>query len=325
MRITPWMEQQQFLYNLENINTAMQNVQEELSTGKVLNLPQDDPVAVSQDMDLSAEVSQVSASLSTISTGLSWMNATQTAIQGIISQLQQIQSDIVAALNTPNQSQGGLAGYAATVSQLIQGVYQIADQMVGNRYLFGGQADNTAPTTYLKTSPTDTPQPIPPGAGPSSGSRSYDPFDDSQASPPNINYQIADGVSVRVTVTAYDLFLVQPSSTAPNLQDTLNNIQTDIYSGNVGNLKQDLSDLQVNLNQVINLNAALGARIQRMTAAQNQLTQYQTNLTDLKGGIEGADMARVLTQFSTDQVIYEAALQMGAQILLPSLVNYLPT
>lgn len=315
------MEQQQFLYNLENINTSMQNVQEELSTGKILNLPQDDPVAVSQDMDLSAEVSEINASLSTVSAGLSWMNATQTAIQGLVSQLQQIQSDLVAALNAPNQSQSDLSGYTATVTQLIQGIYQIADQTVGNRYLFGGQADDVAPTQYLLSSPPS----FPPGASPPPGSTSYDPYNDSQASPPNVNYQIATGVSIRVTVTAYDLFFTTPSGAKRDLRDTLSAIQTDLQAGDVSSLRQDLSDLQANLNQVINLNAALGARIQRMTAAQNQMTQYQTNLTNLKGGIEGADMAQVLTQFSTDQVIYEAALQMGAQILLPSLINYLPS
>lgn len=322
MRITTAMEQQQFLYNLENINTAMQNVQEQLSTGKVLNLPQDDPVAVSKDMDLASEMSQISANLSTISSGLSWMNATQSAMQGMVTQLQQIQSNLVAAMNTSNQSSAGLQGYAETIAQLIQGVYQIADQTVGSRYLFGGQADNVAPTTYLKTSPNGTPQVIPPGAGPQS--TPYNPFDDANASPPNVNEIIGNQVSIRVTVTAYDIFLTSPGG-GPNLQDTLNDIQTDLQSGNTAGLKQDLTNLQANLNQVINLNAALGARIQRMTAAQNQLTQYQTNLSNLKGGIEGADMAQVMTQFSTDQVIYEAALQMGAQILLPTLVSYLPS
>ncbi|WP_283202617.1 flagellin [Alicyclobacillus sendaiensis] len=301
MRVTPWMEQQQFLYNLENINTSMQNVQEQLSTGKVLNLPQDDPVAVSQDMDLAQEISQMGSDLSTISSGLSWMNATETALQGMLSQLQQIQSDLVAALNTPNQSAGGLAGYAATIRQLIQGVYQIADQKLGDRYLFGGQAWNVAPSSYIEGSAT-----MPSGAD------------------QNVAYQIAPGVSINVTVTAYSIFESTPTG-AVNLQTTLNNIVNHLESGDVTSLQGDLNDLNLNLTNVIDANADLGARIQRMTAAQNQMQQYQTNLTNLKGGIEGADMAQVMTQFSTDQVIYEAALQMGAQILLPSLVNYLPS
>ncbi len=140
----------------------------------------------------------------------------------------------------------------------------------------------------------------------------------------NVAYQIAPGVSINVTVTAYSIFESTPTG-AVNLQTTLNNIVNHLESGDVTSLQGDLNDLNLNLTNVIDANADLGARIQRMTAAQNQMQQYQTNLTNLKGGIEGADMAQVMTQFSTDQVIYEAALQMGAQILLPSLVNYLPS
>ncbi|WP_206886037.1 flagellin [Alicyclobacillus mali (ex Roth et al. 2021)] len=308
MRITPWMEQQQFLYNLENINTAMQQTQEQLSTGKTLNLPQDDPVAVSQDMELASETSEMGAGLSTVSSGLSWMNATETALQGMISQLQQIQSNVVAALNTTNQSQGGLAGYAATISQLVQGVYQIADQKLGDRYLFGGQAWDVAPSSYTQGS----------GAVPSGADQ-------------DVSYQIvpgtvgSSGVSIDVTVTAYSIFKSTPSGAANDLQQTLDNIVSDLQNGDVTSLQGDLNDLNANLANVVNINADLGGRIQRMTSAQNLMQQYQTNLTNLKGGIEGADMAQVMTQFSTDQVIYEAALQMGAQILLPSLVNYLPS
>nr|WP_242549538.1 flagellin [Alicyclobacillus mali (ex Roth et al. 2021)] len=294
------MEQQQFLYNLENINTSMQNVQEELSTGKTLNLPQNDPVAVSQDMNLAAEVSEINAGLSTVSSGLSWMNTTSTALQGMISQLQEIQSNVVEALNSTSQSGGSLAGIEASVNQLIEGIYQIADQKIGDRYIFGGQAWNVAPSSYTQQSGT---QPI----GASS----------------DVSYEITSGVSISVTVTASSIFLTPPSG-AKDLQTTLNDIENDLQSGNMSALSSDLNDLNQNLSNVINLNADLGARIQRMTAAQNQMQQYQTNLSNLKGGIEGADMAQVITQFSTDQVIYEAALQMGAQILLPSLVNYLP-
>ncbi|GMA56845.1 hypothetical protein GCM10025858_13480 [Alicyclobacillus sacchari] len=101
-----------------------------------------------------------------------------------------------------------------------------------------------------------------------------------------MNYQIASGVSVSITVTASDIFLTAPGS-SPNLQDTLNNIQSDLTAGNETGLQQDLSDLNANLTQVINLNADLGARIQRFTTAQNQLQQYSTNLTNEKGGLKG--------------------------------------
>lgn len=317
MRVTSMMEQQQFLYNITNIDTSMQSIQDELSTGTVLNKPSNDPLAVSQDMGLAAQVNQYKGYLSTITSGLTWMNNTSTAVQGIISNLQQVQSVVVQALNTTNSSQGGIAGLADTASQLIQGIYQITDQRQGSDYLFGGQATNVQPSGYLKTSPSDASvAPVPTGAGSTSGT---------SASQNQRMYEVSSGVSVQINVTASDIFLSSNGGASQNLQDTLNSIQSDLKGDNKTGLKTDLQNLESNLTGVINSNADLGARIQRMNTAQSQLQTYSTNLTNEKGVIEGANMAQVITQFSTDQAIYTAALQMGAKILLPSLVNYLPS
>jgi flagellar hook-associated protein 3 FlgL len=65
--------------------------------------------------------------------------------------------------------------------------------------------------------------------------------------------------------------------------------------------------------------------MQRMTAIQTQMSQYTATLTNEKGVIEDANMAQVITQFNTDQISYQAALKMGSQILLPTLVSFLPS
>ena len=130
--------------------------------------------------------------------------------------------------------------------------------------------------------------------------------------------------TIPVNVTASSLFLTTPSGASSNLQQTLGNIVTDLQAGNTQGLQSDLADLSANLNNVVNANADLGTRINRLTALQNQMTQYSTTMTNQKGVIEDANMAKVITQFNTDQTVYTAALKMGAQILLPALVNFLP-
>jgi flagellar hook-associated protein 3 FlgL len=85
-----------------------------------------------------------------------------------------------------------------------------------------------------------------------------------------------------------------------------------------------LKNLQAGMSNVTNLNASLGATIQRVTALQNQMTQYATTMTNQKSTLEDANMAQVITQFSTDQTVYQSALKMGSEVLLPSLVSFLP-
>jgi len=295
MRITQTMMTQQFLSNITNDNQRMSQLEQELSTGKQLNSPSDNPLAVSQDMGIRAILSQTQGYQSTISAGLTWMNNTSGALQSMISGLQTIRTQVVEGLNGTSNTSAIQNALANSVQQLTAGIYQTLDSQQGNRYLFGGTQTGTAPTASL-----------------------------SGASGP-LNYQVANNNTIQVNVTASSLFLTTPAGASNNLQQTLANIATNLQSpGNMSALQTDLKDLSANLNNVVNANADLGTRINRLTALQNQMTQYSTTMTNQKGVIEDANMAQVITQFNTDQTVYTAALKMGAQILLPTLVSFLP-
>ncbi len=297
------MMTQQFLYNLTQDAQRMQNAQVQMSTGKVLNQPSDNPLAVSQVMSVNATLSQITANQSTISAGLTWMKNSSAAIQSIISQLQQVQGTVLQGLNAPSNSASGDAALSQTAKQLAEAVNQVLDSKQGNRYLFGGTATATAPSGYA-------------GYG---GAASAPPG----ATQP-IAYTIMSGVQVNVNATAGAMFLTTSAGATSDLQGTLQSIVTDLANGNHAALSQDLSNLNANLNQVVNINADLGTRIQRMTSAQNLMNQYSQRMTTQKGVIVDANMAQVITQFNTDQTVFQAALKMGAGILLPSLVSYLP-
>ncbi len=298
------MMTQQFLYNLTQDAQRMQNAQVQMSTGKVLNQPSDNPLAVSQVMAVNATLSQITAYQSTISAGLTWMKNSSAAIQSIISQLQQVQGTVLQGLNTPANSASGNAALSQTAKQLAEAVNQVLDSKQGNRYLFGGTATATAPSGYA-------------GYG---GAAASAPPGATQA----IAYTIMSGVQVNVNATAGAMFLTTSAGATSDLQGTLQSIVTDLANGNHAALSQDLSNLNANLNQVVNINADLGTRIQRMTSAQNLMDQYSQRMTTQKGVIVDANMAQVITQFNTDQTVFQAALKMGASILLPSLVSYLP-
>ncbi|MHB1627063.1 MAG: flagellin N-terminal helical domain-containing protein [Bacilli bacterium] len=294
MRITQTMMTQQFLNNITNDNQRMSQLEQELSTGKQLNSPSDNPLAVSQDMGIRAILAQTQGFQSTISAGLTWMNNTAGALQNIISGLQTIRTQTVEGLNGTSNTPAVQQALAKSVQQVTAGIYQTLDSQQGNRYLFGGAQTGAAPSAALSGAV---------GA---------------------LNYQVANNSMIQVNVTASSLFLTTPTGASGNLQQTLGNIAADLQAGNTSGLQTDLADLSANLTNVVNANADLGTRINRLTSLQNQMAQYNTTMTNQKGVIEDANMAKVITQFNTDQTVYTAALKMGAQILLPALVNFLP-
>ena len=309
MRVTQNMISQQFLYDLTNLNTTMLNQENQISTGKTLNLPSDNPLGVSQDMMTSNLLSQTKLYTNTISQGLSWMQSTNSVMEEISQSLQSIQTDVMTALNTPNQSQAGKQALSASVQEYAQQIYTLLNTQQGDQYLFGGSASTTPPSISTTiTSANDLGFTLSSSVG-LTGS---------------LQYQVAQGVEISVNISAYDILATPLSGSTNNLQTALQQVGVDIASGTETNLQSDLQSIQSAMNNVTSLTSDLGARMQRMTALQTQMSQYTNVLTNQKGVIEDANMAQVITQFNSDQISYQAALKMGSQILLPSLVSYLP-
>lgn len=306
-RITTGMLTNQFLYNLTVDNNQMQQDQEQMTTGKTLNQPSDNPLGVSQDMAINASLSQIASFQSSVNSGLSLTKDTSSTLQSIISAVQSVQQNVLQGNSTSNQSPASLKALSENVDQLAKSINEMLDTKVGDRYLFGGVDTATQPSTYAGYQGNSALEPATGASGPTSA----------------FSLEIATGVTMQVNVTADQLMLQTPPGGAHNLQTTLQNVVGDLAAGNTGNLGADLQDVEANLNNLTNINAETGTWIQRLTVAQNQMNQYAQIITTQKGVIEDANMAQVITQFNTDQTVYQAALKMGAQILLPSLVNYL--
>ena len=272
------MMTQQFLYNLTQDAQRMQTAQVQMSTGKVLNQPSDNPLAVSQDMAINATLSQINSYQASTTAGLTWLQNSSSAVQSMVTQLQGIQGLVIQGLNGTANSPSGNAALSQTAKQLAQSVNQALDSQQGNRYLFGGTATATPPSSYAGYAGT-------PASTPAGASQS-------------IAYTVATGVQINVNTTASAMFLSTAAGASSNLQGTLQSIVADLASGNHAALSQDLTNLNANLNQVVNINADLGTHVQRMTAAQNLMKQYAQRMTTQKGVIVDANMAQVITQLT---------------------------
>lgn len=60
-----------------------------------------------------------------------------------------------------------------------------------------------------------------------------------------------------------------------------------------------------------------------MEASQNRLEAFESFLTELLSENEDADLAETITQLSTQANVLNAALTAGAQLLQPSLIDFL--
>jgi flagellar hook-associated protein 3 FlgL len=85
----------------------------------------------------------------------------------------------------------------------------------------------------------------------------------------------------------------------------------------------DLKALDANLNTINSARATVGATLNRLEAAGNRLAVNKEASTDLLGKTEDVDIAQASIDYSTQQTVYQASLQVGAQIIQRSLLDFL--
>jgi flagellar hook-associated protein 3 FlgL len=99
---------------------------------------------------------------------------------------------------------------------------------------------------------------------------------------------------------------------------------TDLNSGNTNALSTtDLNAIDAANDTLLNARAQVGALSDRLTTATNRLQLTEQSTTQLLSNVQDADMTQVMVNFSTQQAAYQAALRAGAQIIQPSLMDFL--
>ncbi|MDP9428110.1 MAG: hypothetical protein M3Q47_04175 [Actinomycetota bacterium] len=92
--------------------------------------------------------------------------------------------------------------------------------------------------------------------------------------------------------------------------------------GDTDALSGDLENLDVALGDLLGAAASIGARSARMEAAQVN-TDLQLTLAGQLADVEDIDLAKTIMQLNQTEVGYKAALQATAQMIQPTLVDFL--
>jgi flagellar hook-associated protein 3 FlgL len=85
----------------------------------------------------------------------------------------------------------------------------------------------------------------------------------------------------------------------------------------------DLRRLETNLDVLNGIRADVGARTNRLAVAESRLGGLGINASRLLSQTEDADMAQTITDYTTQQAAYTAALRAGSSIVQASLLDFL--
>jgi flagellar hook-associated protein 3 FlgL len=293
-RITTLMTSNQILSEINSSQAALANTEEELSTGKTINEPSDNPYGASLAVQLNGQLSQLNDYNNNITDGQAWTSTATTALNSIQQQVQRAQELVTEAGNgTLQPSQ--LADIGSEINSIISSIQSTANTQYNGQYVFSGTSTSTAP---------------------------YDSSGNYQGSSSQVTRQIGPNANVTVSV---NISSALGTSSTTGLLSTLSSIANQLTSdtGTSALNTTDLTDLQTGLNSLSTLQTQLGTSTDQMTMAASTISDMQTSVSsDLSNDVE-ANMASTMTTYSNEEAAFTAALKAGASIVQSSLMDFL--
>jgi flagellar hook-associated protein 3 FlgL len=295
-RITQSMLSTTLLSDLSNITNQLARTQSKLSSGKEITKPSDDPFGTSRALQFRADLASNQQYQTNVNEASSWQNATDISL-GQVTDLVQRARDLTVQGANDSLGATGRASIAAEIDQIIESVKSVGNTQYAGRYIFAGSKTTTIPYT-------------PGGADTYLGDTA------------TISREIGPGVQVPLNIDGASV--IGDGATPGSLLSTLRTLSTDLKTNNSAALQTtDLGALDTSLDTVTAARATVGARTNRLDTALSRLQQLAETTTSLLSNTEDADMAQTLVDFSQQQAVYQAALKSGAQIIQPSLMDFL--
>src|SRR3954452_2076689 len=305
-RITNNMLSRSVLSDLNDISAKQAQTRRQMSSGKAITKPSDDPFAAGRAISLRSELAGIKQHERNVNEAQGWMTVTTTALSQITDMAQTARQVVVQGSTDtlPQESRNALADQ---VDQLIAGMKQEANATYDGRYVLGGNRTNVRPydSTENKTDPSVTPN---------------DAYAGDSA---NQLRQIGPNVSIAVNVHGDEVLGGAPGATGDML-GAMRDIATHLRSGDTVKLgNDDLKAIQGQIDNLLSVQARVGAGMNRLDTASNRLQEIEESTMSMLSDTEDADMADTLVNFSTQQAVYQSALNAGARIVQSSLLDFL--
>lgn len=300
MRITHRAVTQTALLGLNGNLSAVTKLQQQLTSGKLISTASDSPTATNKALQLRQDQSSVQQFAKNISDGQSWLDATDTALNTVINQVQRVRALTVQAMNTGGASTSSQQAISVEAAALRQSLIGVANSSINGRPLFGGVTQGR--TAYDRDTGAYVGAPAKPDGTVVAMTR-----------------RVANADSVRIDITGPEAF----GTPGPgDLFSLVGKIAADVV-GDTDALSGDLENLDVALGDLLGAAASIGARSARMEAAAQVNTDLQLTLAGQLADVEDIDLAKTIMQLNQTEVGYKAALQATAQVIQPTLVDFL--
>uniref|UniRef100_UPI0031E192CD flagellar hook-associated protein FlgL n=1 Tax=Clostridium sartagoforme TaxID=84031 RepID=UPI0031E192CD len=330
MRVTNQMMSKSFLKDLNRNQNYMKRINDQLTSGKEIRRPSDNPFKVARSMQLNSDINANTQYNENIKDTINWLDTTDTALEQLGNSFQRFRELMVSAGNAAYGSDEKRA-IKDEMNEKVNEIAQILNTNFDGKYIFGGSKGSTKPIGTDKNIITGN------NSLHLSGNNgevlNIDNLDEDVQNQINminkkLAVEVSQGVTMDYNVSATDILLFKDKNGASiNVMDLLKDITNNVASENpldgVKITSENLKVMDETVSNLLRIRAEVGAKQNRMESAGSQNEDQNFNLTDILSQTEDIDLAQKNIEAAVAQNVYMASLQVSAKIIQPSLLDFL--
>jgi flagellar hook-associated protein 3 FlgL len=285
------------LADIERTSDDLARLQRQVSSGRRIEVPSDDPAAAAAAVGEHAEIGVIDQYRQASDSANSRLTVIDTVLSDMVERLTQAQAVTAGALGTtPTQAQRD--AIARELEGIRDALFSDFNATFHGTYLFSGTSLTTAPFEKLADGSVDA----------------Y------QGASTTMSVDVDRNTSVQLS---YDGDSVASAGAGQNVFDVLQALIADVQSGNQANTQAGLDALKAAFGSAVTAQTQVGAQETAITVTQSRLTAMRLASAARLATAENVNLSEAITGLTQADTAHAAALKVAANISQVSLLDYL--
>jgi flagellar hook-associated protein 3 FlgL len=299
MRITDKILQNNFTSNLAFATQRLFESETKVLTQKSINKPSDNPVDAMVSLSLRSKLSEIEQFRRNISRAQTLLNNTETVVTELGDFYDRANSLTIQG-SSDNYGADDKTSISYEIDQILEQVFTLANNRSESTYTFAGTNNDTAPYQAVRNEAGEIIEVKTAGTG------------------GDINTLIGENITLKVNINGEDLF-----EGDINLFNSLISVRDNLRANDSSALQDDLIQLSNASEKIINFQSVLGARSNRINAADSRAENDTITFTEYLSNTEDIDAAQAIIDYQTELLTLQSSLQAGSRLLYPKLTDFL--
>jgi flagellar hook-associated protein 3 FlgL len=301
MRVTDSFRFQVYTATLSNLKAQMDEATTEISSGKKVLVPSDDPASFAENMQVTAEQSQntqYGSSLNSLQAKGAYYETSLNSIGDILTSVKQL----AVQMSSSTVDASSRTAAANEVDGYIQQLVAVGNTKVGDTYIFGGKKSDGA--AYSLDSSTT--------------SVTFNGTNDVA------KVAVTSSTTIDAGISGNSVFTGEVNGQGVDIFATLKQFGNDLANNDTAALATD----STNIDNCVDLNANnlayVGTYTKNISSLLSTNTTSDTTLTQTSSNLVDVDTAKAYSDYTTLSTAYQAALYVMSKVESLSILNYLP-